>query len=72
MGRLRYPGRSRRERRPLRIEFGDNRFVFIDKYFDNLHADEDLSSEGQGYIETIAFADDPSVDLAQVKDLTPC
>lgn len=55
----------------LRIEFGDNRPIFINKYFDNLHADEDLSSEGPDCVETIAFADDPSVDFAQVKDLIP-
>jgi Ca2+-binding RTX toxin-like protein len=51
-------------------EFCD--YVEIGRYFDNTSTDVCLSGPGPGVIETIEFADDPSVDFAQVKSLLGC
>jgi Bacterial Ig-like domain/RTX calcium-binding nonapeptide repeat (4 copies) len=45
------------------------RDVFLNYYFDNTSTDVCASGPGPGLIETIKFADDPSVDFAQVKSL---
>ncbi len=48
------------------------RDVFLNRYFDNTSTDVCASEPGPGLIETIKFADDPSVDFAQVKSLLGC
>jgi Ca2+-binding RTX toxin-like protein len=44
-------------------------YIDIDYYFDNTSTDVCARGAGPGVIETIKFADDPSVDFAQVKNL---
>jgi hypothetical protein len=48
------------------------RDVFLNFYFDNTSTDVCASGPGPGLIETIKFADDPSVDFAQVRSLLGC
>jgi Ca2+-binding RTX toxin-like protein len=48
------------------------RYVFLNRYFDNTTPDVCASKAGPGQIETIKFADDPSVDFAQVRSLLGC
>jgi Ca2+-binding RTX toxin-like protein len=48
------------------------RDVFLNSYFDNTSTDVCASKPGPGLIETIKFADDPSVDFAQVRSLLGC
>jgi Ca2+-binding RTX toxin-like protein len=55
----------------LVINFGSNKVITISNYFSNTSIDDDLSLVGSGYIETIAFADDPLVDFSQVKLIIP-
>jgi len=50
----------------LRISFAGGWSITILNYFNNVSVDDDLSGPGTGYIETIAFANDPVVDFAQV------
>jgi Ca2+-binding RTX toxin-like protein len=47
-------------------------YVTLSKYFDNTSTDACASGPGPGLIETIKFADDPSVDFAKVKRLLGC
>jgi Ca2+-binding RTX toxin-like protein len=47
-------------------------YVTLSKYFDNTSTDVCASGPGPGLIETIKFADDPSVDFAQVRSLLGC
>jgi hypothetical protein len=60
----------------LNMNFGCDeefcRYVNISQYFDNTSTDACASGPGPGLIETIKFADDPSVDFAQVKSLLGC
>jgi Ca2+-binding RTX toxin-like protein len=53
----------------LVLDFGGGNVIRISNYFDNTSDDEDACDVGSGYIETIAFADDSSVDLAQVQSI---
>jgi hypothetical protein len=48
------------------------RYIDIYRYFDNTSTNACASGRGPGVIETIKFADDPSVDFAQVKSLLGC
>jgi Ca2+-binding RTX toxin-like protein len=48
------------------------RDVFLNNYFDNTSTEVCASKPGPGLIETIKFADDPSVDFAQVRSLLGC
>jgi Ca2+-binding RTX toxin-like protein len=48
------------------------RDVFLNNYFDDTSTDVCASKPGPGLIETIKFADDPSVDFAQVRSLLGC
>jgi hypothetical protein len=48
------------------------RDVFLNFYFDNTSTDVCASGPGPGVIETIKFADDPSVDFAKVRSLLGC
>jgi hypothetical protein len=48
------------------------RDVFLNNYFDDSTTDVCASKPGPGLIETIKFADDPSVDFAQVRSLLGC
>jgi hypothetical protein len=65
----------------LRIDFHGDFFLceeefcdYLDMYyyFDNTSTDVCASGPGPGLIETIKFADDPSVDFAQVRSLLGC
>jgi hypothetical protein len=47
-------------------------YLDIGNYFDSTSTDVCASGPGAGLIETIKFADDPSVDFAQVKSLLGC
>jgi hypothetical protein len=47
-------------------------YVIISQYFDNTSPDGCLSGPGPGVIETIEFADDPSLEFAQVRRLLGC
>jgi len=57
----------------LLITFADGSKIQIFNYF-NLNGGTDIctSKQGRWYMETIAFADDPNVDFAQVKGLLGC
>ena len=48
------------------------RDVFLNRYFDNTSTDVCASKPGPGLIETIKFADDPSVDFEQVRNILGC
>jgi Ca2+-binding RTX toxin-like protein len=64
----------------LQINFGGNfgcveefcHYVTLSNYFDNTSTDVCASKPGPGLIETIKFADDRSVDFAQVRSLLGC
>jgi|SRR5215210_1296334 len=47
-------------------------YVFLNSYFDNTSTDVCASGPGRGLVETIKFADDPSVDFAQVRNILAC
>jgi Ca2+-binding RTX toxin-like protein len=53
----------------LRMQFVTGDSLTVLYYFDNTSANPDLAGAGEGMIEQIAFADDPSVDLTQVQGL---
>src|SRR5215208_744598 len=54
-------------------DYSDNcNFTYLYRYFDNTSPDACASGLGPGLIETIKFADDPSVDFAQVRSLLGC
>ncbi len=56
------------------ITFADGSTIRFLNYFLLTAGSTDVctSTQGRGYIETIAFADDSNVDLAQVKSLLGC
>jgi Ca2+-binding RTX toxin-like protein len=56
----------------LVIDFADGSTLFVQDYFGGTNARPCNQTAGVGYLETIAFADDPNVDLAQAKTLVGC
>jgi Ca2+-binding RTX toxin-like protein len=56
----------------LQLEFFGGGSVLLSHYFDSTTTDVCASKPGPGLIETIKFADDPSVDFAQVRSLLGC
>jgi hypothetical protein len=62
------------DRKSLLITYADgSKISFLNYFFLPAGAtDVCTSNQGSGYIETIAFADDSNVDLAQVKSLLGC
>jgi hypothetical protein len=53
----------------LVITFAAGSTITITDYYDDSSSTEDTLGAGAGHIETIVFADDASVDLAQVHTL---
>lgn len=53
----------------LALDFGSGNQILVENYFDNTSVDDDLSGAGTGLIETFVFADDDTVDFAQVQQL---
>jgi hypothetical protein len=56
----------------LQLEFFGGGSVLLSHYFDNTSTDVCASKPGPGQIETIKFADDRSLDFAQVRSLLGC
>jgi Ca2+-binding RTX toxin-like protein len=56
----------------LVLVFADGSEIDIQDYFDGTSTTPCSEGPGDGHIETISFANDPSVDLAQAKSLVGC
>ncbi len=53
----------------LVIDFGSGNKVTIEDYFDNTTTDDDTSGAGSGFIESLVFDDDASVNLTEAQAL---
>ncbi len=53
----------------LLIEYDGSHSVTIENYFDNSSTDDDTSNAGAGYIETLIFSDNSSVNFADAQGL---